>query len=169
MRKSNICTRPTKLSSSMCTRVCKSRRWSQNSRMRKSNIRTRTTKLSSSMRTPGVQNPRVELKQCQGIRSPTILSCFSHPGPTTIGIFRIMSRHSAENRLRLVSVVVLLYLTLAYVTSDFFLHAVHYGSSSRLQLPGYNSSASSFSLSVSITILNLIISEFNSWTTNLRK
>jgi hypothetical protein len=66
--------------------------------------------------------------------------------------------------LRLVPLVVRLYLTLAHTTSAFSLPLTHYGSSSRLQLPGYNPSASTFSLPVSTTI-----SEFNSWTTNLRK
>jgi hypothetical protein len=43
------------------------------------------------------------------------------------------------------------------------------GSSNRLQFSGYRLSASAFSLTVSTIILDLIISEFNLWTTNLRK
>jgi hypothetical protein len=53
--------------------------------------------------------------------------------------------------------------------SAFSLSLTQHGSSSRLQHPGYNPSASAFSLSVSTTILDLTILEFNLWTTNLRK
>jgi hypothetical protein len=71
--------------------------------------------------------------------------------------------------IRLVFVVVGLYLILIHAMSVFSLPLTHYGFSSRLQLSGYSQLASAFSLPVSIIILNLTISEFISWTTNLRK
>jgi hypothetical protein len=76
---------------------------------------------------------------------------------------------NASRIIRLVLVVIWLYLTLIYVTSAFSLLLAHYYFSSRLQLSGYSSSASAFSLPVSTTISDLTISEFNLWTTNLRK
>jgi hypothetical protein len=76
---------------------------------------------------------------------------------------------NASRIIRLVLVVIWLYLTLIYVTSAFSLLLAHYYFSSRLQLSGYSPSASAFSLPVSTTILDLTISEFNLWTTNLRK
>jgi hypothetical protein len=75
---SNIHTRATKLSSSMCTRACKSRVSSQNS-------------VKEAAR--GVKTVS------RNAESYNSLFCFPHPH---IGIFHVMSRHSAKTRLRLV-------------------------------------------------------------------
>jgi hypothetical protein len=53
--------------------------------------------------------------------------------------------------------------------SDFSPPLTYHGSSSRLHLSGYSTLVSAFSLSVSTTIPDLTISEFISWTMNLRK
>jgi hypothetical protein len=70
---------------------------------------------------------------------------------------------------RLVPLIIWSYLTLTHVTPGFSLPLIHQCSSNRLQHPGYILSVSVFSLSVSTTIPDLTILEFNSWTTNLRK
>jgi hypothetical protein len=81
-------------------------------------------------------------------------------------VYRI---HKATLRIRLVPVVVCLYLTLTHATSVFSPPLVQHNSTSRLQHPGYNPSASTISLLVSTTITDLTISEFIWRTMNLRK
>jgi hypothetical protein len=71
--------------------------------------------------------------------------------------------------IRLVPVVVWLYLTAVHTMPAFSLSLAHQHSSSRLQHPDYSPLASALSFIVSTTILDLTISKFNSWTTNLRK
>jgi hypothetical protein len=70
------------------------------------------------------------------------------------------------HQLRLVSVVVLLYLTLAHVTSAFSLPLTHQRSSNRLQHPGYSPSVSAFSLTINTIIPDFIILEFIFWQQN---
>jgi hypothetical protein len=84
-------------------------------------------------------------------------------------LFTLIPDRNKAIRVSAVSLAGFCYPTLAYITSAFFLYLIHYGSSNRLQFSGYRLSASAFSLTVSTIILDLIISEFNLWTTNLRK
>jgi hypothetical protein len=66
----------------------------------------------------------------------------------------------------------MLYLNLVYATLTFFLPLAHHGYSSRLHHPAHNHiSINHISLlsPVSTTITGITISEFISWTMNLRK
>jgi hypothetical protein len=72
----------------------------------------------------------------------------------------------------MVPVVVMLYLNLVYATLTFFLLLIHHGYSSKLHHPAHNHiSISHIRLlsPFSTTITGITISEFISWTMNLRK